>query len=203
MSSREQILKKLRQHLPPAMELPALDDEWTQYEHPLQQFSDVLSGVGGTCWAVDSMDEVQQVLSGIAAYQSANTRVSLVPGAGEPNLDLESIPDPHELEHVDFAVLPGAVAVAENAAIWVNDTNVRHRVLYFVTQHLALVVPRTGLVSNMHEAYERIEVNARPFGAFISGPSKTADIEQSLVIGAHGARSLSVFLVDNWSGPEL
>jgi L-lactate dehydrogenase complex protein LldG len=34
------------------------------------------------------------------------------------------------------------------------------------------------------------------FATFIAGPSKTADIEQSLVLGAHGPRSLIVFLID-------
>jgi L-lactate dehydrogenase complex protein LldG len=60
---------------------------------------------------------------------------------------------------------------------------------------MALVVPAAAVVHNMHEAYGRIEVGRHRFAGFISGPSKTADIEQSLVIGAHGARSLTVYLV--------
>jgi L-lactate dehydrogenase complex protein LldG len=44
----------------------------------------------------------------------------------------------------------------------------------------------------MHAAYEELGKVKSSFGLFLSGPSKTADIEQSLVIGAHGARSLTV-----------
>ena len=80
--------------------------------------------------------------------------------------------------------------------MWLTDENVPHRVLYFLTQHLALVVPSRSLVHNLGQAYSRINVQSTRFSAWISGPSKTADIEQSLVIGAHGPRSLTVFLVD-------
>ena len=72
-----------------------------------------------------------------------------------------------------------------------------HRVIYFLVQHLALVIRTGSIVHNMHQAYERLNLGSRRFGTFISGPSKIADIEQSLVIGAHGARSLHVFLVDS------
>ena len=48
------------------------------------------------------------------------------------------------------------------------------------------------LVANMHEVYLRIGKIGTGFGLFLAGPSKTADIEQCLVIGARGA---TVFIV--------
>ena len=48
----------------------------------------------------------------------------------------------------------------------------------------------------MHEAYRRIEMDPRyNFGTFISGPSKTADIEQALVMGAQAARGVTVLVL--------
>ena len=119
----------------------------------------------------------------------------MVPSASTGSVAIETISDPHQLFDIDFAILPGEIAVAENAAVWVSDARVKHRVIFFLCQHLALVVQRKDLVHNLHEAYERLNVTASPFGGFIAGPSKTADIEQSLVIGAHGPRSMTVFIV--------
>jgi L-lactate dehydrogenase complex protein LldG len=87
--------------------------------------------------------------------------------------------------------------VAENGAVWVPGAQVLHRVLFFIVQHLALIVPADRVLHNLHEAYGHLRFDRPEFGLFISGPSKTADIEQSLVIGAHGARSLTVFLLDS------
>nr|WP_256534367.1 LUD domain-containing protein [Lewinella sp. JB7] len=95
---------------------------------------------------------------------------------------------------VDVTVLRARLGVAENGAMWVSETEAVHRVLPFITQHLVLVVRTSDLVGTMHEAYRRIDVAETGFGVFIAGPSKTADIEQSLVIGAHGPRSLTVCL---------
>ena len=69
------------------------------------------------------------------------------------------------------------------------------RVLPFITQHLVLIVNKADILPTLHEAYETIGQQQYGYGTFIAGPSKTADIEQSLVLGAHGSRSLWVFLM--------
>ena len=129
------------------------------------------------------------------AYSSAKKICSLVPGVPRANVDLEAVDDPHDLRDVDLFIAPGEFGVAENAAVWLTDQTAKHRVLYFLCQHLILVVPADQLVSNMHQAYDRLSFAEPGLGLFLCGPSKTADIEQALVIGAHGARSLTVFLM--------
>ena len=125
-------------------------------------------------------------LDDLPAYAEAAKVCSLVDGIRKANVRIEDAADPHQLEDVDFFVAPGQFGVAENAAVWVTDQGIRHRVLYFLTQHLALVLPTAELVDNMYQAYQRLSFAEPGFGLFLSGPSKTADIEQSLVIGAHG-----------------
>jgi L-lactate dehydrogenase complex protein LldG len=92
-------------------------------------------------------------------------------------------------------VLPGNFGVAENGAVWITESGMGDRALPFICEHLLLVLPLTEILSNMHEAYERIGDLKYDLGTFIAGPSKTADIEQSLVLGAHGPKSLTVILV--------
>jgi L-lactate dehydrogenase complex protein LldG len=195
--SRADILAAVRRHRPPDTPLADLSAvRWIQYSDPAAQFASVLAAVGGKCVTAATIDDVRCELDGIAAFASAAKVYSLVPGIQCRNVEPNTIADPHELADVDFAVLPGQFAVAENAAVWINDGAVPHRAIYFIAQHVALVLPAGKIVHNMHEAYERIRFERLGFGCFISGPSKTADIEQSLVIGAHGARSLTVFLTD-------
>lgn len=193
MSARDAILARLRPHerdstLPERMTGMTFDD-------PVRQFAETLAAVGGTCLTVADRAAADARLREIATYVAAAKKCSLVAGIGETNFDLAAVVDPHDLHDVDFAVLPGRLAVAESAAVWVTDQDVPHRVLYFLPQHLALVVTADRIVANLHDAYAQLTVGERPFGCFISGPSKTADIEQALVIGAHGARSLTVLVI--------
>ncbi|MFN3999276.1 lactate utilization protein C [Algoriphagus sp.] len=107
-----------------------------------------------------------------------------------------SLPEnPHELEDLGLAILDGQFGVAENGAIWLEDSNLGLRALPFITEHLVIVLDRNKLVETMHQGYDLIGNAKSGFGLFLAGPSKTADIEQSLVIGAHGAKSLRVVLV--------
>jgi L-lactate dehydrogenase complex protein LldG len=204
-TAKDSILTAIRRNRPVACAAPDLSQGWTTYADRRQQFIDVLSGVGGLPIVVATQSQLNEQLRQLPTYTSAKKIVSLVPGVGEPNVDLAKIDSPHALEDVDIAILPAEFAVAENGAVWISDAAVRWRVIYFLCQHLVLVVPPGQIVDHLHAAYERLATTGRDgrsqfaesqFGAFISGPSKTADIEQNLVIGAHGARSLTVFLLE-------
>jgi L-lactate dehydrogenase complex protein LldG len=195
MSSRDFILSKLRKHLPQSVPLPSLQENWIQYPNPELQFSEVLAGVGGQAHIVEDRSQLSSIIQELPCFAECKRIVCPIPDLSLGNYDLNSASDPHELESVDLAILPGQFGVAENAAVWVDDRNIKHRVIYFLTQHLVLLVPRSEILHNMHQAYERLAFPEQGYGLFISGPSKTADIEQSLVIGAHGPRSMTVLLV--------
>jgi L-lactate dehydrogenase complex protein LldG len=92
----------------------------------------------------------------------------------------------HTFIDEDMVVLGCTLGVAENGAVWVDNEILKSRKIPFVAGHLVFVLRSDRIVADMHEAYTRIDLNTPGFGVFIAGPSKTADIEQSLVIGAHG-----------------
>lgn len=200
MSSRTQILEAVRRHLPESSPLPELGGPWITYPDPIAQFTAVLEMIGGRCVRVPDSAAINDHLASLPEFATSRRVLSLVPAVPSMNVDLDAVADPHDLEDIDHAILPGEFAVAENAAIWVTDEGVKHRVVYFLCQHLSLVVPADRVLNNLAEAYERIQFDGPRFGAFIAGPSKTADIEQSLVVGAHGPRSLTVFLVGPSAG---
>jgi L-lactate dehydrogenase complex protein LldG len=193
MSSRNNILNALRAASVPGQPKPAYP-KGVAFEDPVAKFAEVLEAVGGVCIRVANAQEADARLSELEAYQGARQIASFVPGVGESTFDCSTCERPHDLKDLDFVILPGEFGVAENAAVWVPGSALgRHRAVFVIAQHLALVVSCGEIVNNMQEAYER--VNMKSFGLFISGPSKTADIEQALVIGAHGARSCTVFVV--------
>jgi len=195
-SSKDTILGAIRaQHAPDAALPQVSRGPWIRFDDPAEHFAAVLAAVGGTCIRAASIDDVRRELEQMSAFAAATKVYSVVEGIVCRNVEPSAIRDPHQLEDVDIAILPGHLGVAENAAVWVTDEKSPHRAIFFIAQHVALVVPATQIVDNMHQAYEKLRFDRSGFGCFISGPSKTADIEQSLVIGAHGPRSLAVLLV--------
>lgn len=198
MSAREEILRALRAAAPAPELLPELPFRGQQFDDLPARFAAALPEVGGRCVRLASRSQLGAALAEVPEYADARRVASLVPGVGKANVDLAAIADPHDLRDVDYCVLPGVLGVAESGAVWVTEHGGKNRAVAFLTQHLGLVLDASALVSNLHEAYERIALGGPGFSLFLSGPSKTADIEQALVIGAHGARSCTVFLI----GPE-
>ncbi len=195
-SSRDEILAALKKNKPAATPLPDLNKDWIQYEDRIQHFSAVLGTVGGKAFEVSGPEEARQQLQTLIGELNARKIYSQAPELQDSNFDISTIRGPHDFEDVDLAIFQGRIGVAENAAVWLDDAALRERVVLFIAQHVLLTVRREDIVNNMHEAYERLTWDVRQFGVFVSGPSKTADIEQSLVIGAHGARSMTVFITD-------
>lgn len=194
MSSRDAILDSLRQKAPPSAARPGAVTG-IRYADPVKQFEETLTVAGGRLVRITGDQDLATELPKIDVYSSAAKITSLVPGIPSSNVDLNAIQDPHDLEGIDVAVIPGKFGVAENAAVWIPGEALNpHRAIFVIVQHLILVIPADQIVDNLHQAYERIQWSPNSFGIFISGPSKTADIEQSLVIGAHGARSCTVIL---------
>lgn len=195
-SSRDTVLDRLRQARPPPVALPDVPTSPVRFDDLPARFAQSLTDVGGTCLRVAGLSEAAAAVRGVPVVQSAKQIVSLVPEVVPATVSLDGVADPHLLEGVDLAVVPGEFGVAENGAVWLTDSVLKERrAVLFVTQHLLLVVPARELVHTMHDAYARLRLGAPGFGLFIAGPSKTADIEQALVIGAHGARSATIVLV--------
>ncbi len=125
-----------------------------------------------------------------AAYPALGRRVSVMGGTST------SDEDPHSFADTDVFVCEGALGVAENGAVWLPLSRLQHRSALFLATNVVLILARGNIVGDFHAAYAVVDVAAEGFGVFVSGPSKTADIEQALVIGAHGAKSVTIVLVD-------
>lgn len=88
----------------------------------------------------------------------------------------------------DAIVVRGRFAVAENAAVYVDAADLSARNDIVRAEHLVVIVPFSAIVPTLHEAMRLMPADSA-CGWFLSGPSKTADIEQSLVFGAQGSRT--------------
>lgn len=193
MSSRNNILSRIEKNKPALTALPAINTNMiSNYDDVLVKFSATLKSIGGDVIEINSFDELKNII--VEKNRSGKLVVNTIYQVGDVDAHLLLMPK-EILNGVDTAIIKGAIAVAENGAVWLYESQMINRLLPFICQHLILVIEKKNIVATMHQAYQQIDTGKEGFGVFIAGPSKTADIEQSLVIGAHGARSLTVHLV--------
>ncbi|MDO7172441.1 lactate utilization protein C [Mariniflexile sp. AS56] len=195
MSSRDHILSRIKAHKPEFIEEPVITLElFMDWKHVKTEFTMKVEIAGGQVFEATSNQNVTEQVS--AMFPESKVNFSTLKGTdGFNTINLDAINKPHDLEDLDILILESGLGVAENGAVWIKDSQLPMRVLPFITKHLVVVLRKDAIVTFMHQAYRKLSCDQTDFGVFISGPSKTADIEQSLVIGAHGALSMSVFLV--------
>lgn len=224
MSAREEILKRLRANTRETYDKPDLSQlKPITYADPVAEFiSKTTTTAGAKLIEMKAGDDLAAIVRQIAVGGSpsavggspVDTPASRAVGGSPadtpapiiasnlPDVKADVNPDTvssaQELMKVDVGVVAGTIGVAENACVWIPQQT-KEKAVNFAVQQLVIVLPRTAIVNNMHEAYTRIEASVvyfqeYKFGTFISGPSKTADIEGALVYGAQAARALTVIL---------
>lgn len=194
MGSRDSILAKLKANKPEPIGLPIIDlTIFNENLDILKEFTKKVEVVGGNVLeAISNEDVILQIQK---IFPDTKVKFSNLKNTTSFNtISPETIQKPHDLEDLDVLVLESNLGVAENGAVWLSDQEIPVRVLPFITKHVVIVISKQNIVSHMHEAYDKLKDIDYAYGLFLSGPSKTADIEQSLVIGAQGALSLTIFL---------
>jgi L-lactate dehydrogenase complex protein LldG len=190
-NSREKILSAVKNNQGEIKPLPATS-AFPQSFDRLAKFSDVLKSIGGKVSTVRSTAEIEEYIK--KNFGAAKRVVSVIPGFSGAEIK-QKYNDLPLLHDVDLFITQASLGVAENGAVWLTDDTLHERALPFISQHVAVVLDQKNIVSTMHEAYEKIGSTDYGFATFIAGPSKTADIEQSLVLGAHGAMTMTVFII--------
>ena len=198
MSTKEDILLRLRQNTRETYDMPDFGSiKPITYADPVEEFkTKTTTTAGAKLIELDDEANLNEVIR--EAYPDAKIIASNLPGV-EADLNPDAVGSAQELMKVDVGVVEGRIGVAENACIWIPQ-QMKEKAICFASEQLVIVLRRQDIVNNMHEAYERIEQSQEffqkyPFGTFISGPSKTADIESALVYGAQAARGVTVVLV--------
>ncbi len=193
MNSREKILEAVLKNQPPATSLPDISMFKGGEQDTVQKFMDVFTRIGGSIFLADNMDIIKDLIR--QHFDVTKRLITTLPELSDTAELLSRTVDPQTLHDVELAVIKAHFSVAENGAVWLTEELMGQRILPYICQHLAVVVLAESIVPTMHEAYEQIGFGDYGFGGFIGGPSKTADIEQALVLGAHGPLTMTVFIL--------
>ena len=190
--NKEDLLAKICANIHITYDMPSFDDmKGVQYADPLKQFVEMSKTVGGKVVELEKGQDINEVIKN--CYPDAKVIASNLPEVTIANRNPDTVAEANDLNGTDVGVVIGVFGVAENGCIWIPQT-MKQKAVCFISEYLVILLDRKQIVNNMHEAYQRVEFNSYGYGCFISGPSKTADIAQALVMGAQAARGVTVVL---------
>jgi L-lactate dehydrogenase complex protein LldG len=210
ISSKELMLKKIRKALLEKRDIPYLNLEDTPVYKKNEEilevlFAEELTAVSGNfIFCENGMDFIENMLDLADKFKWRKIY------CWEPELQelLSEYEFPFYETDKDFEMAEVGITlcealIARNGSVMVSNKHAAGRRLSIFPHH-HIVIARTGqLVMDLKDAFELIKAK---YGtqipsmiSTITGPSRTADIEKTLVLGAHGPKELFVFLVDDFS----
>ncbi|KJF44554.1 LutC/YkgG family protein [Draconibacterium sediminis] len=201
-SAREEILNKLKKAIHPEPEMPDFDAPvYHSIEKSLSQaFKENLEAVNGSVYLCKSEEELIEKLKTVL-QDVPKTEVVCA------EKELQELLTKNEIEHQNYrerqqAIEAGITSceflIAHTGSVMVSSALQGGRQLsVYAPQHI-VIARKDQLVDYLHSAYTKIREkypDQLPSQiTLITGPSRTADIEKTLVMGAHGPRELHVFL---------
>jgi len=181
MNAREKIFTALKGRCGRPEGVPSFEGEPMRFPDLPAAFAEALAAAGGE--AVESDDVSAETVAGHFTFEG---RI----------VDTRDTAEVADVRQTGLVIVEAAFGVAENGAVWIDPKARYPRELLTLAENVAVVLKKDAIIPTMHEAYGRLDFSGISYALFMAGPSKTADIEQSLVIGAQGPRSLTVLLVD-------
>ena len=210
ISSKELMLKKIRKALLEKRDIPYLNLEespvYKKNEELLEvMFAEELTLVSGNfIFCENGIDFVENILELADKFKWRKIYCwepelqELLGDYGFPFYETDK-----DFEMAEVGITLCEALIARNGSVMVSNKNAAGRRLSIFPHH-HIVIARTGqLVLDLKDAFQLIKTkygNEVPtMISTITGPSRTADIEKTLVLGAHGPKELFVFLVDDFS----
>lgn len=186
---------------------PVLDDASLS---PVERFRERLESVGGHCVVVTSEEEAARALGELVVDLQKRTAAQRLALSDAPvvsslarGLAADEIcvcPAPAELFNYDIGITTAQAAIAETGTLVLQSERERHRLVSLLPPvHIAIVHAR-DIVSTIGDALSQLRGSeAQQLSraiTFITGPSRTADIELTLTVGVHGPKELHVIVID-------
>ncbi len=201
-TAREEILGKLRKAVHPIPEPPDFNQPiYPSFEKSLEiTFKENLEKVNGLVYLCSSIEELYNELKDFLASRSKD-RVFCDEDEICRNLNDFGIPfqgSPELSNDLEVGITGCEFLIAHTGSVMVSSAQKGGRQMFIYPAFHIVIAQKKQLVDYLEIAYSGIiEKYKEDFPSHISlitGPSRTADIEKTLVLGAHGPRELVVFV---------
>ena len=155
-------------------------------------FKENVESVAGHCVVTtDVADVLRQIIADLGAQRVAVSDAPELAGFGV-------VPGTSELFDFEVGITTAQAGIAETGTLVLDSSRERNRLVSIVPPVHIAILPASRICATLGEALAMLQNGKElsPAITFITGPSRTADIELTLTIGVHGPKELYVIIDD-------